>query len=257
MMLLLLLCGVVVTISAATTPASNSQPVVVVIHGLGLGEWAMQRVANALTEADYRVVNLSYKSRKVPLEELVSTWLPDQLELHEISFGADDPPVHFVTQSMGGIMLRGWLDQQPVIPANLKRVVMFAPPNQGSSLVDRIGDWRLFKLFTGVNGRRLSTQADSYPNQLGPWPVGPELGIIAGNRPLNPLFAYWTGGPSDGKVRVAETKLSGMTDHIVMPYSHTWLQYSHQPIRQVITFLATGRFNHPPAAEAAEAATKH
>ena len=158
---------------------------------------------------------------------------------------------------MGGIMLRGWLDQQPTTPPNLQRVVMFAPPNQGSSLVDRVGNWKLFKLITGVNGGRLSTAADSYPNQLGPWPVDLELGVIAGNRPINPLFAYWTGGPGDGKVRVAETKLEGMTDHIVMPHSHTWLQYRRKPIEQVITFLATGRFKHPPAAAADAAATTH
>ena len=253
----LLLCYIAVTLSSAITPPSPARPVVVVLHGLGLGDWAMQRVAHALTEADYRVVNLSYKSRRIPLEELVSTWLPEQLDLHEVGLTATDPTVHFVTHSMGGIMLRGWLDQPPIVPPNLHRVVMFAPPNQGSSLVDRVGDWTLFKLITGVNGGRLSTAADSYPNQLGPWPAQLELGIIAGNRPINPLFAYWTGGPGDGKVRVAETKLEGMTDHIVMPHSHTWLQYRREPIEQVKTFLATGRFKHPPAAAADAAATTH
>lgn len=216
---------------------------VVLIHGLGLGKWAMKQVERALVEEGYHVVNLNYQSLKVPLEELVADWLPTQLKEHQITFGPDEPPVAFVTHSMGGIILRGWLKAQPTPPSNLKRAVMLAPPNQGSSLVDRIGTWLAFELTTGVNGARLSTAPDSYPNQLGPWPDGPELGIIAGNRPINPLLAYWTGGPGDGKVRVEETKLEGMSAHIVMPHSHTWIQYRRQPIEQVAVFLREGRFN--------------
>ncbi len=224
-------------------PHPPDQPVVVVLHGLGLGSWAMKRVANTLSEDNFRVINLSYESRKVPLEELVNTWLPAQLKEHNVGTNADDPPLHFVTHSMSGIVLRGWLKSRPETPANLKRVVMFVPPNQGSSLVDRIGTWKAFKMSTGVNGVRLSTSADSYPRQLGPWPTGPELGVIAGDRPINPLLAYWTGGTGDGKVLVEETKLEGMTDHIVMPNSHTWIQYRRKPIDQVMAFLHQGRFN--------------
>ncbi len=244
-MRLLLVLGLFAVATASSPPPADSthRGTVVVLHGLGLGDWAMGRVAKSLHQSDYRVVNLSYESLKVPLEELAADWLPTQLQANQVDFGPTDPPVHFVTHSMGGIVLRGWLDQQDPVPANLCRVVMFAPPNQGSSLVDRIGTWKLFKLSTGVNGGRLSTDPDSYPNQLGPWPEGPELGIIAGNRPINPLLAYWTGGPGDGKVRVAETKLDGMQDHIVMPHSHTWIQYRGDPIEQVKAFLADGQFS--------------
>lgn len=241
---LLILAFLLATSTHASPPPTADPPTVVVLHGLGLGDWAMGRVAKSLRQSGYRVVNLSYQSLKVPLEELVATWLPAQLAKHEVGFGAEDPPLHFVTHSMGGIVLRGWLRQCAPVPANLHRVVMFAPPNQGSSLVDRIGTWKLFKLSTGVNGHRLSTADDSYPNQLGPWPSGPELGIIAGDRPINPLLAYWTGGPGDGKVRVEETKLEGMKDHLVLPYSHTWIQYRQKPIEQVMAFLAQGGFNH-------------
>jgi triacylglycerol lipase len=253
---LLIACTIAMTLMKAEPSPPPPKPVAVLIHGLGLGGWAMQRVADALTEADYRVVNLSYPSRKVPLEELAATWLPDQLETHQIGLTIDDPALNFVTHSMGGIMLRGWLVQREAPPANLHRVVMFAPPNQGSSLVDRIGAWTIFKIITGVNGERLSTEPSSYPNQLGPWPSGPELGIIAGDSPINPLLAHWTGGPGDGKVLVSETKLEGMQDHIVMPYSHTWMQYRHEPIRQALAFLATGAFKHPTTTASPPPATQ-
>ncbi|MDB4473932.1 hypothetical protein N9023_02900 [Opitutaceae bacterium] len=242
MRLLIFLITLTTLAPCSTMAATDQKPVVVVLHGLGLGQWAMKRVAKTLEAENYHVVNLSYESLKVPLEELVSTWLPGQLKAHHVGLTDNDVPLHFVTHSMGGIVLRGWLKSQSAIPPNLARVVMFAPPNQGSSLVDRIGTWKAFKLSTGVNGVRLSTAADSYPLQIGPWPEGPTLGIIAGDSPINPLLAYWTGGPGDGKVRVAESKLEGMTDHIVMPYSHTWIQYRRKPIDQVVTFLRDGRF---------------
>ena len=235
----LLLGLLAVTSHAAAAP----QETVVLLHGLGLGSWAMKRTQRALEHEGYAVINLSYNSLRMPLTELTQTWLSDQLATHAIDLSADAPPLHFVTHSMGGIVLRGWLKEHGVPSAVQRgRVVMFAPPNQGSSLVDRIGTWKAFRIATGVNGRELSTAADSFPNQLGPWPAGPELGIIAGNRPINPLLAYWTGGPGDGKVRVGETRLDGMADHIVMPHSHTWIQYRKAPIAQVVAFLRDGRF---------------
>jgi triacylglycerol lipase len=228
---------------AAVAPALSSPPPhIVLIHGLGLGPWSMKRIERTLLKEGYRVTNLDYDSRRVPLEELTSVWLPSQLLQHGIELTADAPPLYFVTHSMGGILLRGYLHQSGV-PANMRRVVMLAPPNQGSSLVDRIGDWRAFKLSTGINGQKLSTRPDSFPRQLPPWPSGPELGILAGNRPINPLLAYWTGGPGDGKVRVSETRLEGMTDHLEVPHSHTWIQYRRSAIKQVTTFLREGRFN--------------
>ncbi|WP_221031166.1 esterase/lipase family protein [Actomonas aquatica] len=226
--------------AAVASPAGET---VVLLHGLGLGAWAMKRTACALQREGYHVINLSYDSLRTPLSELCETWLPTQLEAHGVDLSDGAPPVHFVTHSMGGIMLRGWLKTHGVPePLTRGRVVMYAPPNQGSSLVDRIGRWKLFQLSTGVNGRRLSTAPDSFPNQLGAWPEGPQLGILAGNRPINPLLAYWCGGPGDGKVRVAETKLEGMADHLVLPHSHTWIQYRKPAITQVVTFLRDGAF---------------
>lgn len=227
-------------------PTGEGAPTVVLLHGLGLGSWAMRRVGAGLARDGYRVINLSYDSLRVPLAELSSTWLTHQLAAHQVDLNAGAPPLYFVTHSMGGIVLRGWL-QHHGVPAPLRRVVMFAPPNHGSTLVDRIGHWWAFRLATGVNGRELSTAADSVPNRLPPWPAGPELGIIAGNRPINPLLAYWTGGPGDGKVRVEHTRLAGMTDHLVLPYSHTWIQYRTPAIDQARAFLRAGHFEPVPA----------
>jgi triacylglycerol lipase len=229
------------TLCAASAPTATAPDTVVLLHGLGLGKWSMTRVEHALTRDGYHVVNLSYPSTRLPLETLANEWLPAQLAAHDIT-PANTPRLHFVTHSMGGIVVRAWVAGGHA-PANLSRVVMFAPPHQGTPLVDRIGEWWLFRAATGVNGRRLGTRAaDAFPAKLGPWNSPAQLGIIAGERTLNPLFSAWIPGPDDGKVPVAATRLAGMSAHCVLPYSHTWLQYRREPIDQVRAFLHTGQF---------------
>ncbi len=242
----LLLGLLLVTFRAAAAPPDT----VVLLHGLGLGRWAMKRIERTLDHEGFRVVNLGYDSLRTPIETLAHDWLPAELAKQGIDPAvADGPTLHFVTHSMGGIILRGWLHHDGVPPAMARgRVVMLVPPNGGSTLVDRIGTWHVFRLATGINGAALSTAADSFPNQLGPWPAGPQLGVIAGDRPINPLLAHWTGSPGDGKVRVEETRLAGMDDHLVLPHSHTWIQYRKPAIRQTLAFLRDGRFSPPPPA---------
>jgi triacylglycerol lipase len=222
---------------ASDLAANTSAPpeTVVLLHGLGLNRFAMTRLACALRRDGYRVINASYPSRSVPLEKLASTWLPDLLRAHQTNA---EPRIHFVTHSMGGILLR--LHLRDHAPANLGRVVMIAPPNHGSEVADRLQKNFFFRLFTGRNGHRLGTGADSVPRQLGP--LDADLGIIAGSRSLNPLFSAWIGRPSDGKVAIESTKLAGMRDHVVLPISHTWLQYRGPVIAQVKSFLREGKF---------------
>lgn len=215
---------------------------VVLLHGLGRTRWSMHRIARTLERDGYRVVNLSYPSRSLPLEKLAGEWLPAQLRAH----GATTAPrVHFVTHSMGGIVVRLWLRDRPP-PANLGRVVMLAPPNQGSEVTDRLAAYAPFRWTTGINGRRLGTGADSLPRQLGPWrPGSADLGVIAGDRPLHPLASAWLPGPDDGKVSVASTHLSGERDHVVVRHSHTWLGWRRDTLAHVKAFLRTGRFLRP------------
>ena len=228
--------------SAPAAPAAESCETVVLLHGLGRTASSLARLASAVERDGFRTVNLSYPSRTLPLETLARDWLPAQLAAHSVALEAAAPRVHFVTHSMGGIVVRFWLRERGA-PPNLGRTVMLAPPNQGSEVADKLNAFPPFRWLTGANGRRLGTAPGSLPRMLGPWPAAAgALGVIAGDFSFNPLFSSWMPGPNDGKVSVARTHLAGERDHRVLPFSHTWLASRTATARQVRAFLHNGKF---------------
>ena len=200
----------------------------------------MAPIERRLTREGFRVINLGYDSRTVPLETLARDWLPAQLHAHE----ADRVPrLHFVTHSMGGIVLRLYLRERPAGSVPLGRTVMLAPPNQGSEVSAHLKNFAPFRWFTGVNGLRLDPAPTSLPRSLGPWPAtAGELGVIAGDRSFNPLFSSWLPGPNDGKVSVASTHLTGESAHLILHHTHTWLPARAETAQFILTFLRTGSF---------------
>jgi hypothetical protein len=74
-------------------------------------------------------------------------------------------------------------------------------------------------------------------------PVNYPVGIIAGNRSIDPVAGTMLPKPHDGRVSVANTKLEGMADHVVVAASHPWLVRNGEAIAQTIAFLQAGMFN--------------
>lgn len=196
----------------------------------------MWRIESALRDEGWEVVNLDYPSTTKSIDVL-SGFLGEELS---VCCGDPDRRIHFVTHSMGGIVVRHYLAQQAL--PNLGRVVMLSPPSGGSEMVDLLADNPLFERTMGPAGQELGTDASSVPRMLGP--VDFELGVITGDSSINPVFSELIPGVDDGAVSVENAKTPGMADFLILPYSHTFIMMSREVIEQTIHFLENGVFDH-------------
>jgi hypothetical protein len=198
----------------------------------------MKRMEHFLTEHGYNVINVTYHSRRSSVDELAEKHLKHLLESRVID---DGRKVHFVTHSLGGIIVRQYLSKHKI--KNLGRVVMLAPPNHGSEIIDRLRANSITRNFLGASARELGTGADGLPTKLGP--VQFPCGVIAGDRSLNPLLSSLLPCPNDGKVTVASARVDGMQGFLVVHGTHTWLMCKQSVMNQTLSFLQSGYFSEP------------
>lgn len=217
--------------------AVGDDEAVVLLHGLARTENSMTEMEEALAEEGYAVFNIAYPSTDYPIEELglrVRGEITAKTEPFET--------VHFVTHSMGGIVLRQMLAVAPFDKTG--RVVMLSPPNQGSEVVDKLGEWRIFEWINGPAGGQLGTETESLVNRLPP--VDFELGVITGDRSINWILSLLIPGSDDGKVSVDHARVEGMTDFRVVHATHPFIMKNAEVIGLVRRFLASGSFAGSP-----------
>jgi len=209
---------------------------VVLLHGLARTKKSMRSIEKHLKGCGYHVEKIGDPSRK----KRVTTLAKEAVNLGvERCQAYDFEKIHFIGHSLGSILVRYYLEENQI--DRLGRVVMLAPPNQGSEVVDRLRKVPGFKLINGLAGYQLGTKQDkSIPKQLGAAKF--DVGVIAGNRTINLILSQFLPNPDDGKVSVSSTCLKGMSDHLVLPYSHPFIIKRRKTFNQVTYFLTHGKF---------------
>ena len=216
-------------------PATSTPDGVVLLHGISRTARSFRKMELALHAAGFATLNLDYDSRRKALDALAEDIHPAV----DLFANGLEGSVHFVCHSMGGLLARAYLARHR--PRRLGRVVMLGTPNGGSEIADRLKNFSAYRSFFGPAGQQLVTRRDAATSAMLP-AVDCATGIIAGNRSVYPITSMGLPRPHDGRVSVTNTKLAGMTDHIVIRTSHPWLVRNREAITQTIEFLRGGAF---------------
>lgn len=230
------LCIIIMKIVCLSNCYCDSGDYVVLLHGIARKSSSMDKIETYLHTKGYNVINYDYESRKYNIKELslqLKNMLSDKCK-------DKTKKINFVTHSLGGIVVRTYLEDNKL--DNIGKIVMLTPPNKGSEVVNYLKHIFIFKWIYGPAGLELGTDNNSVPlklNGAGKY----DIGVIAGDFSWNRLFSLFLPGKDDGSVSVESTKLSGMKDHIIFHYTHSFIMNKMDVIKQVAYFLRTGMFN--------------
>ena len=198
------------------------------LHGLWLNSVTMFYLALALDDAGFATKSLDYHSMRGTLSDHVGA-LADGVD------GTAAEVVHLVAHSLGGIVALNYL--QGTRDRRIGRVVLLGAPVGGSQAARAFADWPGGDLMLG---RSIDIWRSGNRPQLDATGC---VGAIAGSHPfgLGSVFMN-VPEPCDGVVTVEETRLPGMSDHLVLPVSHSGMLISREVARQTAAFLRNGRF---------------
>lgn len=201
----------------------------VLVHGLWFRAWSQRVLAERLTAQGFRCSAFSYPTTRRSLAENASA-LGEFCRRH----AGDDPVLHLVGHSLGGLLILRMLEHQADLPPG--RIVFLGTPLRGSGVARRLGQWPMGEALLGA-------ARDALGAGHGHWPADRDVGLVAGTRPVGLGRAVGgLEGPNDGTVSVAETQHRGLADRAELAVTHTGMLYSGEVADQAAHFLAHGRF---------------
>ncbi len=216
-----------------------SRPVVVLLHGLARSRFSLLRLGRHLERAGFTTWSRTYPSRRLSIAASADH-IADALA-RELPAGQ---PLAAVTHSLGGIVLRHVALRIP-----FQRVVMLAPPNQGSRLSRALRDRAVYRWFFGAAGQELAAAAAAADSEA--WPsLPPSTVVLAGTRAprgWNPVGwigrrarVFAPGEPNDGTLAVAETQIAGMAAFATVDAGHSGIMNHPATRALVVRFLDAG-----------------
>ena len=218
-------CRALPLVDGAPDPTRET---VVLIHGMRRTGRCMSKMATTMREAGYNTVVCSYSSDH-PAHEIATNLFTALKPVIEAA-----PRVHFVTHSLGGILVRDAF--RDGAPPNLGRVVMLGPPNGGSAHIDLLVHLPLCETIWGTPSPELGTGTNALPARLPP--INFPCRVIAGTN--KGLVGWMLPGENDGKVTVASASAGNPSEVLLLPTGHTWMMRNPVVISNTIAFLRDG-----------------
>lgn len=210
--------------------------VVILLHGLWRSVRAMQPLALHLNSNGYSTVTIPYASFRNDLDDLA------QSIIKEIQpYFNEGKKVHFVTHSLGGVVVKKLLDLlDDEAFSTVGRVVMLAPPHKGSEIVDWLGasPMRPFRGVLGPAGKFLSTE--SMAKQGDTLRLGLDAAVIMGQNSKLPFFRTLLDDSNDGIVSVEKGRLGGVRCFKVVDADHTFISSNSKVMDMVKRYIQTG-----------------
>jgi len=197
---------------------------VILLHGLWMPGASMQWFASKLSAAGFDTEIFAYHS----VADGPDTAVPRLVEM----LGRTRSDI--VAHSLGGLIALQALCDAPSLQVG--RVVCLGSPLTGSGAATGMLRWAPAAAMLGRSAALLQ-------NGLPCWEGRAEVGVIAGCVPhgLGALLAGFD-GDHDGTVAIEETRLPGVSDHVVVEASHSGLLFSAEAVDQTVAFLRSGRF---------------
>ncbi len=201
---------------------------VMLLHGLWLNRLAMQFLAHKLDAAGFSAHTFGYPSMDEGLAENAAS-LGRAIEALPESAGR----IHLLGHSLGGLVILRYL--QDATDGRLGRTVLLGSPVGGSEAGSRVAAHDFGRPLLGRSAAVWETPQS--------WTLRGEIGMIAGSDQfgLAHLFVSLP-GDNDGVVTIAETRMPGLADHIVLPVSHSGMLFSGEVAAQAANFLREGEF---------------
>jgi pimeloyl-ACP methyl ester carboxylesterase len=202
---------------------------VVLIHGIWMLGLEMTWLRRYLIRCGFECRQFFYRS-------LVNTPHANAAKLNEFLKTIDADIIHLVGHSLGGIVILHLFEQSPMQKPG--RVVMMGTPLQGSEIAKRLYGLPVTRPLLGRSVVR------GLLGDRPPWKETRELSMIAGTKGVG-LGTLVFGGleaPSDGTVRLSETRSPEVNAHLSVPYTHASMLWSEPVANAVCQFLKSGDF---------------
>jgi pimeloyl-ACP methyl ester carboxylesterase len=201
---------------------------VLLVHGLWMRNFSMLWLANRLRGQGFDTELFGYYSLLQDTDAVIAR-LAETLR--------EAQGTHVVAHSLGGLLALRAAEQVGV--DHLGRIVCLGSPLAGSQVAANI----VSKIPAGATlvGHNRALLAAG----IGQIPAGLQVGAVAGCVPrgLGGVVAHFA-CEHDGSVAIPETRVPGLTDHVVVHASHTGLLFSDEAAHRTTEFLREGRFEH-------------